>query len=267
MSIRWLLWSLLSPSQLILFSIALGIALLALGRLRAARIVLLAGGAALVVFGLLPTSIYLANLLETRFPQPALPDRVDGIVLLAGAERPAASQAYGEPQVGARGNRYVTLLRLAERFPDARIIYSGGPREELGKGPLETQAAVADRILGTVGLDPGRVQFDERSRDTCASGRNARELAQPGSGDVWVVVTSAIHVPRTMACFRAGGWPEIIPQPANYASVLGGWNAGSIRVASNLVLLDEAVHEWLGLLYYRITGRTRQLFPGPGSLH
>ena len=126
MSIRWLLWSLLSPSQLILFSIAVGIALFALGRMRPARILLLAGGAALVVFGLLPTSIYLANLLETRFPQPVLPDRVDGIVLLAGAETPAASQAYGEPQVGARGSRYVTLLRLADRIvvqltPDAAV--------------------------------------------------------------------------------------------------------------------------------------------------
>jgi uncharacterized SAM-binding protein YcdF (DUF218 family) len=267
MSIRWLLWSLLSPSQLILFSIALGIALLALGRLRSARMFLLVGGSGLLVFGLLPTSIYLANVLETRFPQPTLPDRVDGIVLLAGAERPVASQAYGEPQVGARGSRYVTLLRLAYRYPQARIIYSGGARQEPGKGPLETQAAVAERILGTVGLDRSRVQFDERSRDTCASGQRVRALAQPRSGDVWVVVTSAIHVPRTMACFRAGGWPEIIPQPANYASVLGGWNAGSIRVASNLGLLDEAAHEWLGLLYYRLTGRTRQLFPGPGTLH
>ena len=102
MSIRWLVWSLLSPSQLILFAIVLGIVLFAVGRMRSARFFLLAGGTGLVVFGLLPTSIYLANILETRFPQPALPERVDGIVLLAGAEKPASSEAYGESQVGAK---------------------------------------------------------------------------------------------------------------------------------------------------------------------
>ena len=142
-------------------------------------------------------------------------------------------------------------------------MFSGGPRKEPGKGTLETQAAVAERILATIGLDPRRVTFDERSRDTCASGRNARALAQPKPGEVWVVVTSAMHIPRTMACFRAGGWPEVIPQPADYGSVLGAWNAGSIRVASNLGLLDEAAHEWLGLLFYRLTGRTREVLPAP----
>ena len=262
---RWLLWSLFSPSQLILIALALGLLLLALGRARNLRRLLLGfGGTGLFVFGLLPTSIYLANTLETRFPRPALPGRVDGIVLLAGAEKPAPSQAYGQPQVGASGDRYVTTLRLAQRYAQAPIVFSGGPRREPGKGPLETQPAVAERILSSVGLDAARVLFDERSHDTCASGRHARALASPRPGETWLVVTSALHVPRTVACFRAGGWPEAVPYPADYASVLGGLNAGSFRIASNLQLLDAAAHEWLGLAFYRLTGRTDEFFPAPG---
>jgi len=264
MSLRWALWALASPSQLILASLALGLLLLLLRRApRSSRILLWFGGLGLLVFGLLPTSIYLANILETRFPQPTLPSRVDGIVLLAGAERPAASEAYGQPQVGRWGGRYLTLLELAQRNPDARIVYSGGARQQPGKGPLETQAAVGERILRDVGVDLSRVTFDEGSTDTCLSGRNAHALAQPREGEVWVLVTSALHVPRSVACFRAGGWGDIIPQPAGYASVTGGWNLGSVQVASNLELLDDAAHEWLGLLFYRTTGRTDELLPAP----
>ena len=258
------LWSLASPSQLILASLALGLLLLLLRRgPRSARLLLWFGATGLLVFGLLPTSIYLANVLETRFPQPALPSRVDGIVLLAGAERPAASEAYGRPQVGRWGGRYLTLLELAHRYPEARIVYSGGARKQAGKGPLETQSAAAERMLRDVGVDPRRTTFDESSTDTCSSGRNARVVARPREGEVWVLVTSALHMPRSVACFRAGGWSDIVPQPAGYASVAGGRNLGSVQVAANLELLDDATHEWLGLLFYRVTGRTNELLPGP----
>src|SRR5574339_239168 len=109
MSFRWALWSLASPSQLILAALALGLLLLLIQRAqRLARVLLWFGGLGLLVFGLLPTSIYLANILETRFPQPTPLSRVDGIVLLAGAERPVASEAYGQPQVGRWGGRYLT---------------------------------------------------------------------------------------------------------------------------------------------------------------
>lgn len=265
MTLRWFLWSLLSPSQLLSYTLLGGVALLLLGRVRVARWLLCIGGAGLLLFGLLPTAIVLGNLLETRFPQPDLPPRVDGIILLAGAERGAASQAYGQPQLGHGGGRYATALTLARRYPAARVVFTGGPRVEPGRGPLETQSAVAQRLFADLGLDASRVVFEERSTDTCASGRRTRELLQPGAGERWVVVTSAMHVPRTMACFRAAGWRDsnLIAQPADYRTVRGVPNTGSIQVARNLTLFDEAMHEWAGLLFYRVTGRTQEWFPAP----
>lgn len=263
MSIRWLLWSLLSPSQLILLSLLIGAVLLALRRPRSARWFTLIGGAGLLLFGLLPTSIYLSHPLEARFPQPRLPAEVTGIVLLSGAERPSASERFGEPQVGAHGGRYVTTLRLAARFPQARIVFTGGSRREQGKGPLETQTAVAAAILGSVGLDPKRITFEEHSTDTCDNASNTYALVRPQPGETWIVVTSAMHMPRTIACFRAAGWTGIVAQPADYWAVPGSWNLGSFQVAANLTGFDTAVHEWAGLTYYRLVGRTREWFPAP----
>jgi uncharacterized SAM-binding protein YcdF (DUF218 family) len=260
---RYFLWTLLSPSQLILLGLLVGVGLLLAGRTRAGRLLASVAGLSLLVFGLLPTAVYLATPLERRFPQPSLPPDVTGIILLSGAERVAASEAYGVPQVGAHGDRYVAMLRLAARFPGARIVFTGDALVEPGKGPLGTQTAVAAATLAGLGLDSTRVTFESGSNDTCENASNTRAMVRPQPGEAWVVVTSAGHMPRTIACFRAAGWPEVIPQPADYQAIAEFRGPGAFRIVRNLALLDLAVHEWLGLAYYRLQGRTREFFPEP----
>jgi len=265
-SLRWLLWSFVSPSQVLLAAVIAGGLLLVFrhaGMARVGRILCVAGGLGLLLFGLLPTSHYLLHALETRFPRAELPAHVTGVVLISGSERAAASEVYGEPQLGAHASRYVAFLRLAARYPEARLVYTGGSRVEAGKGPLGTQTAVAAAILGGVGLDPARVTFEEQSRDSCDNASNTRALVQPKAGETWVVVTSAMHVPRIVACLRAAGWGDALPYPTDFKVVIGPWGGGTFQIADNLALLDLAAHEWGGLVYYRLTGRTKELFPAP----
>lgn len=261
MTLRWLLWSLLSPSQLLLGASLAGTALLLVGWRRSARWLLWPAGLGLLLFGVLPLSHYLAYPLESRFPQPTLPARITGIVLLAGAERPAATEFSGEPQLNWHAARYTTTLRLLQAHPEARLVFTGGPPTDEKTGKLG-QTGVAQRLLESVGVEPSRVNFEVASADTCASAVNTRALVEPAPTETWVVVTSALHMPRTIACFRAAGW-NVVPKPADYRIVPGPWNAGSFSIVGNLALLDAAAHEWLGLLYYRATGRTSEIFPAP----
>ena len=263
---RWLVWSLASPSQAIVATVIAGGALMAVGRSggRLARLLVVSGAAGLLLFGCLPTAHYLAYPLEHRFPATPLPDHVAGIILIGGGERVATSEAYAEPQLNSHGSRYVAALRLAARYPGAQLVSTGGPIAEPGKGPLGTHSAVAAAILDHVALNPGRVRYDTSSRDTCDHPANTRALVRPLPGEVWVVVTSAMHMPRVMACFRAAGWDDVVPYPTDYRVVMGRWSTGTFQAAANLALLDFAAHEWLGLAYYRMTGRTREFFPGPG---
>lgn len=259
---RWMIWEALGPSQLLVLAVLLGALLLALGRDRPGRWLCVSGAVALLLFGVLPLAHYLVAPLEQRFPPPRLPAQVAGILLLAGAERPEATAVHGEPQLNSHGSRFTTTLRLAQRYPGARIVFSGGPSRDPATRRLE-QTGVARMLLPSLGLDPARLTFEERSRDTCESAVNASALLNPRPDEAWVVVSSALHLPRVMACFRAVGW-EVIPQPADYQVVVGrGWGPGSFQVADNLALLDLALHEWLGLAYYRLAGRTRTLFPAP----
>jgi uncharacterized SAM-binding protein YcdF (DUF218 family) len=269
---RWLVWAWVAPAQLLLLATLVGGLLLAIapGRLgpptRAVRIgrrLVTLTAVGLLLLGFLPTSHYLALPLATRFPVPRLPADVAGIILLAGSERQWLSDAYGEPQTGPHGSRYLTALRLAQRHPDARVVFTGGPRQVDWAGPLGTQTATAEAILGSVGLDPARLAVDDRSLDTCDHPGNVRAMVQPRPGETWVVVTSAMHMPRTVACFRAAGWPDVIPYPTDHQVSAVDWDASDFRIVRNLGLLDDAAHEWFGLAYYRLTGRIAELFPAP----
>ena len=86
MSLRWLVWSLASPSQVIAATVIAGAALLAIGRGRGrlAKLLVMAGAVGLLLFGWLPTAHYLAYPLERRFPATPLPDDVAGIILIGG---------------------------------------------------------------------------------------------------------------------------------------------------------------------------------------
>ena len=247
MSLNYLIWTFVKPSHLILLVAILGVVLWRkpLGRwCRGAAVILI------IAFGLVPTAAWLMRPLETRFPIPP-EGRVDGIVVLAGSEIVKLSEVYGQPQVGSMGDRLLTFLTLAARYPDARLVYSGETGARIGR----------DVILGA-GVDPDRVRFEDNSTDTCESARATRELVQPAPDERWLLVTSSFHLPRAMGCFRAANW-EVVPYPADFRR---GPSAFAWELVGNLQDLDLAAHEWLGLVYYRLRGYTHELFPGPHRL-
>jgi uncharacterized SAM-binding protein YcdF (DUF218 family) len=174
------------------------------------------------------------------------------VIVLAGSERVDMSELHSTPLLTSMGNRLTTFLLLAERYPQARLVHSGGPRE----------ARIARQLVLGTGVAPERLSFDEQSRNTCDSGRFTRELVQPKAGERWLLVTSALHMPRSVACFRSAGW-DIIPYPTDFRR---GQSAFHYGLAENLENLDYAAHEWLGLVYYRLRGYTNEIFPAPEPL-
>jgi len=216
----------------------------------------------LAVFGISSSGLVALDTLENRFPVPRLDSPVTGMILLGGAVDTHISAERGQNTTNDAGERITAVAELNRRFPDARIVLSGGANHILTAQPL-SESAVARQLLIDLGVDAKRIEMEEVSRDTCENAEESLALVKPKANETWLLVTSASHMPRAVACFRAIGF-AIFPYPVDYRtqgteSVL----MPSKSVADGLAAADLAAHEWIGLAGYWLSGRTGDPFPAP----
>jgi uncharacterized SAM-binding protein YcdF (DUF218 family) len=255
---------LLQPGNLFLGAVLAGTVMLFGRRARLGRGILVAALTALAATSLSSADQRLLALLEDRFPPPPEPlGRVDGIIVLGGSVNPAQSAARGgAPSIKAAADRLTGMMILARRFPDAKVVFTGGSGDPLH--PELREAPMVRRLLQALGSElDGRILFEEDSRNTHENAVFSLALARPRPGEVWLLVTSAAHMPRSVGVFRAAGWP-VVPYPVDYAT--GGSRRTWLQHLDpqhSLGTLNLVMHEVVGLLYYRLRGWTDDLFPAP----
>ena len=200
--------------------------------------------------------------LEQRFPPwDSSQDTPDGIVVLGGAIVPDISNARGAVALNEEAERITATAELARRYPNARIIFSGGSGSLRFDAPAEAPIAVKE--LEALGVAHDRITADEQSRNTIENAVFSRLIAQPKPGERWLLVTSAFHMPRAIAAFRAAGFPvEAYPVDWRTRGPIDATQPFA-SLTTGLSITDYATHEWVGLLAYRLTGRTSELFPAP----
>jgi uncharacterized SAM-binding protein YcdF (DUF218 family) len=193
-----------------------------------------------------------AHPLEQWYPQVhEAPARVDGIVVLGGAVQTLIAADRGTPGLNGEAERMTAFAALARRYPDARLVFTGGAGNVLRRGT--TEAAAARTLFAEEGLD-GRVVYEDRADNTWENARLTRALVAPRPGETWLLVTSALHMPRSIATFRAAGW-DMVPYPTAYHTRGSGISMPGLEFGERLALLDAAAHEWIGLAAYRLRGR------------
>ncbi len=250
------------PSNLFISIGIVGLVLLCTRFRRLASWLVVTSVALTAIAGLSPLGNDLILPLEQRFP-PWDPSQgpADGIVVLGGAITPDVSAARGIVALNEAAERITVTAELAHRYPDARIIYSGGSNSLLFDRIPEASFAV--RELEALGVAHDRITAEEQSRNTIENAVFSRLIAQPKPGQHWILVTSAYHMPRAIAAFRAAGFP-VEPYPVDWRT-RGPIDAARpfLSVSDGLARTDAAVHEWVGLVAYRLTGKTNELFPSP----
>jgi len=252
------LWELVRPSTLLLLTATLGTLLLYSRWHRPGRNLVSISLVLVLLPAAVPIAAVLEGPLENYFPPPSLPAQIDGVIVLGGAENPGTSAARGQVVLNGAGERLLKGLELAQRYPQATLVFSGGSSALFGGGV--TSATVAERLFGDFGIDRERVVLERRSRNTYENARFTFEEVQPRPGEAWVLVTSAMHLPRSVGLFRKAGW-RVIPYPVDYQSSGRAPLAPSLRFLEELDQVDDAFREWVGLIAYRLLGRTDALFP------
>ena len=254
-------WMVAAPANLLALLLVLALVLMLFKRRRTAGLVTGFVTAVLIAVWLLPVGDWLLRPLEDRFPRPELPASVAGILVLGGTGDGLVTESRGTPTLNGSSERLVAMVRLSRHYPDAPVIFSGGSGRLIGDEPSESE--VLQWVLEDLGIDPGRFIWESRARTTSENAALTRALVPEDEDGAWLLVTSAWHVPRSVATFRAAGW-SVIPYPVDYRTSAEEDHLPTFSVSEGMRLLNLASREWIGLLAYRLTGRSAELFPGPG---
>lgn len=246
------------PGALMALGLALAFLLLFTTFARAGRRLLGLVLGCYLVFGMLPVGPLLISVLEQRFPTVQQHKKpVSGIIVLGGSEAPRMTRARDQVNLGGAADRLTEFMRLGRKHPGAQLMFSGGVGTLSGSGLTEAQ--VAKRFFTEQGFAVDRVQFEDAARNTFESAELTLKTLKPASGEHWVLVTSAAHMPRAVGLFRHAGW-DVTAHPVDYQTLpkdLG------LTWPPNLGAANAAAHEWGGLLVAWMRGYIDEPFPGP----
>ncbi|HDZ16060.1 MAG TPA: YdcF family protein [Methylophaga aminisulfidivorans] len=254
-----MIWGLLSPLSLMIWLMVLATCLLWLNYYSAAkRIMLLMTVMSFSVMAY-PVSDYLMYPLEKRFNAPeVLPENISGIILLGGAEQLSLSADWGTAQVGEGADRILTTAALARHYDDAPILVSGGSNLIQQQG-LDNSAEVITTLLQQAGVSANRLILDTKARNTYENFVYLKPKL-PNLVGKYILVTSAFHMPRAVGIANKQHI-NVIAYPVDYRSHQTKNRYWDFDALAHLNVLETAVHEWLGLTVYFLTGKTASWFP------
>jgi uncharacterized SAM-binding protein YcdF (DUF218 family) len=248
-----ILWTLLQPSLLLVMLVALA---LLTNWLRWQTL----SASLLTIFLLLLTAVlqlpladWLGAPLEERVRPVPLPPRADGIVVLGGAVEWRVVRDRGALALNGAGERIAMGAALAQRYPEARLIVTGSFADAFANDYRATPTD-ASLYFGPHFADR-RITYLGEARSTYEDALLALDAATPRFGETWLLVTSAWHMPRALATFRALGW-QPIPVMVDYRSSREMRFAPNWDVSGTLADLDRLVREWGAIEIYRQLGRS-----------
>ncbi len=254
-------WWVFEPSNLVFLILLIGTALLWSWRWRnfGRRLVVLVV-AFLLILSVAPFDALLIAPLEDRFPRVGNgPADAVGAITLGGAVNQYSTKARGSISLNGDAERLTEFISLARRHPDLKLVYTGGSASMTQ--PLVKETLVARRLFDALGVEPSRVIYEDQSRNTHENAIYTHRLIAPSPGEKWLLITSAFHMPRAAGVFRKAGW-NVIPHPVSYMTYEGDYKFWRSPFSA-LNDLSIGVHEWIGLVAYRLLGWTDELFPAP----
>lgn len=224
------------------------------GRVRAAMRWCAAVLAVLVSLTVFPLGDLLLASLEDHYPaQPDL-SAADGIIVLGGAEDIGPYARWGGPQLNDGGERVVVGAVLAARFPNAKLVFTGGSAKLTGAVNSNHPSEMTRDLWLALGVDPARIVLERASRNTSENALLTLDMIKPKPQEKWILVTSAFHMPRSMETFDRAGWQNIVAWPVDFRS--GDLARGATwRLDDSLADVNTALKEYLGLWVYRMTGK------------
>jgi len=232
----------LLPSKVIAVLFAVGAALLFARRsVRTGKVLVIAAVLLLFLFGSGVVTWWLLGRLEYRYP--AVTGRQNGqdvtyIVVLAGYAATDKDIPVSSRVNSSAAFRILETARLQTVFPKSRILITG----------FTDVPRVMKDLSVAIGIPEDRIIVDDRSKNTYESAVNVQPIVKNRR---FALVTSAGHMPRAMDIFRRIGM-DPIPAPTDYRTYRQLKSVSFLPSPSHLQSSDLIIHEYLGMLWYKI---------------
>ena len=206
-------------------------------------------------------SFLLARSLEWQYlPNGEIPS-AEVIVLLGGGTEPAIYPRTF-PELNGAGDRLVRAANLYHQGKAPAILASGGNITWMDS-QISTPASDMTVLLERMGVPSTAIWQEDRSQNTYENAVYCANILKEKKITRVILVTSALHMPRSVAIFRKLG-VDVIPAPADFAVTQEGWAeitstpeawlVNLLPSAGSLGLTSAALKEYFGLLVYRLRG-------------
>jgi uncharacterized SAM-binding protein YcdF (DUF218 family) len=229
---------------------------------RLAKTILIAALIILFLGGNRYVASAVARSLEWQYLPQEITTPVDSIVILGGGTEPAIDPRQSV-EVNAAGDRVVYGAILANQFPGATVIVSGGDIDFLDLASSSPAEDMVD-LLALMGIPDENVLIQGESQNTYEDALYTCAMLKENSLQNTLLVTSATHMPRSVAVFQKQGC-EVIAAPTDFIVTKAAWQKlwhpnveefliNLIPSYSNLSTLTKSMKEYFGLWVYRIQG-------------
>lgn len=198
--------------------------------------------------------------LEHQYPPLVKTPKAEAIVILGGATRNNEPPRI-MPDLNERGDRLLYGAKLYKEGAAPKILLSGGRIDWYGGESSEAESMAT--ILELIGVPRKDIILESRSLNTYENAVFTKEILEQKQINKILLVTSAAHMPRSIAIFRRQNI-DAIPAPTDF--LISDRNLIEYRHSSKSRILHliprsesldrttQALKEYIGILIYRLKG-------------
>ena len=205
----------------------------------------------------------LVRSLEWRYLPPEEVPSAEVIVVLGGGTK-SADYPRTTVEVNEAGDRTLYAAWLYHQGIADHLLLTGGNVFADTLAPDSPEAEDMQAIMNMLNVPEEAVWLETKSRNTYENAIYSRPLLEAQGIDTILLVTSAIHMPRSVALFEKQGF-TVIPLPTDFLVTERSWREitsltainqlGNVLPAvENLQKTTWALKEYLGLFIYRLRG-------------
>jgi uncharacterized SAM-binding protein YcdF (DUF218 family) len=207
-------------------------------------------------------SMALVRSLEERYlPQKVYPKADVIVVLGGGTDAPQYPRSMAE--VNGAGDRVIYGLKLYKDGVADQLILTGGTVDWQGAyatSPAEDMAS----LLSLMGVPKEKMILESKSANTAEDAKYSAEIIRDHGWKNVILVTSALHMPRSVKLFTLEGI-DVIPAPVDYTITNQEWNElmqptleniliNLLPTSGNLKSTTSSMKEYIGMVVNQITG-------------